>query len=41
MLKQIQKQILINILNNKSISKYANAYHKEISLKDNAIPHIN
>ena len=41
MLKQIQKQILINILNNKSISKYAKAYHKGISLKDNAIPHIN
>ena len=40
-LKHIQKQILINILNNKSISKYAKAYHKEISLKDNAIPHIN
>lgn len=41
MLKQIQKQILINILNNKSISKYAKAYHKGISLKDNAISHIN
>lgn len=41
MLKHIQKQILINILNNKSISKYAKAYHKRISLKDNAIPHIN
>ena len=41
MLKHIQKQILINILNNKSISKYAKAYHKGISLKDNAIPHIN
>lgn len=41
MLKQIQKKILINILNNKSIAKYAKAYHKGISLKDNAIPHIN
>ena len=40
-LKQIQKQILINILNNKSISKYAQAYHKGIQLKDNAIFHIN
>jgi len=40
-LKHIQKQILINILNNKSISKYAKAYHKGIKLKDNAIPHIN
>ena len=40
-LKQIQKQILVNILNNKSISKYAKAYHKGIQLKDNAIFHIN
>ena len=40
-LKQIQKQILVNILNNKSISKYAKAYHKGVGLKDNAIPHIN
>lgn len=40
-LKQIQKQFLNNILNNKSISKYAKAYHKGIQLKDNAIPHIN
>ena len=40
-LKQIQKQILINILNNKSISKYGKAYHKGIQLKDNAIFHIN
>lgn len=41
LLKQIQRQILLNILNNKSISKYAKAYHKGISLKDNAIPHTN
>lgn len=40
-LKQIQTNILLNILNNKKISKYATAYHKGISLKDNAIPHIN
>ena len=40
-LKQIQKRILTNILNNKSISKYAKAYHKGIQLKDNAILHIN
>lgn len=40
-LKQIQKQILVTILNNKSISKYAKAYHKGIQLKDNAISHIN
>ena len=40
-LKKIQKQILVNILNNKSISKYAKAYHKGIKLKDNAIPHVN
>lgn len=41
LLKHIQKQILINILNNKSISKYAKAYHKGISLKENATPHVN
>ena len=41
LLKHIQKQILTNILNNKSISKYAKAYHKGINLKDNALPHIN
>ncbi len=41
LLKEIHKQILLNILNNKSISKYAKAYHKGISLKDNAIPHVN
>lgn len=40
-LKHIQKQILVNILNNKSISKYAKAYHKGIQLKDNVLPHIN
>ena len=40
-LKHIQRQILNNILNNKLISKYAKAYHKGISLKDNALPHIN
>lgn len=41
LLKHIQRQILVKILNNKAISKYAKAYHKGISLKDNAIPHIN
>lgn len=41
LLKQIQNKILINILNNKSISKYAKSYHKGISLKDNALPHTN
>ena len=40
-LKYIQRQILNNILNNKSISKYARAYHKGINLVDNAIPHVN
>lgn len=40
-LKEIQKRILVTILNNKSISKYAKAYHKGINLKDNALPHIN
>ena len=41
LLKSIQRKILNNILNNKEISKYAKAYHKNISLKDNAIPHLN
>ncbi len=40
LLKSIQRSILTNILNNKSISKYAKAYHKGISLLDNAFPHI-
>ena len=40
LLKHIQRQILIHILNHKSISKYAKAYHKGISLKENAIPHL-
>lgn len=40
-LKHIQKQILINILNNRTISKYAKAYHKVIKLRDNALPHAN
>ena len=40
-LKQIQKRILVNILNNKKISKYAKAYYKGICLKDNAFPHVN
>lgn len=39
--KTNSKRILTNILNNKSISKYAKAYHKGVGLKDNAIPHIN
>lgn len=41
LLKHIQKQILINILENKAISKYAKAYHKGINLKDNVLPHVN
>lgn len=41
LLKTIQKNILMNILNDRSISKYAKAYHKGISLLDNAIPHVN
>lgn len=41
LLKSIQRKILNNILNNKAISKYAKAYHQNISLRDNAIPHLN
>ena len=40
-LKHIQRQILNNILNNKSTSKYAMAYKKGISLKQNAQVHTN
>lgn len=40
-LKSIQRKILNNTLNNKSISKYAKAYKKGTSLKDNAIEHLN
>lgn len=35
----MQQQILKNILNNKKISSYAKAYHKGISLKENALVH--
>lgn len=41
LLKTIQRNILSNILNNFSISKYAKAYKKGICLKDNAIVHLN
>lgn len=41
LLKNIQRKILKNILNNKEISKYAKAYHKGLCLKDNAYPHLN
>ena len=41
LLKSIQRNILANILNHKSVSKYAKAYHKGTSLLDNALPHIN
>lgn len=40
-LKHIQRVILDTILNQESISKYAKAYHPGISLKDNALPHVN
>lgn len=40
-LKYIQKQILKNVLEEKHISSFAKAYHKGVSLKDNALVHIN
>ena len=40
-LKTIQKNILHNILEDRYISKYAKAYQKGISLKDNALSHTN
>ncbi len=39
-LKYIQRQILKNILENKKVSKYATAYQKGKSLKDNASVHV-
>lgn len=40
-LKHIQRQILNNILNDRAISKYAKAYQKGLSIKDNATMHAN
>lgn len=40
-LKQIQKNILHNVLEKKKISKYAKAYYKEAKIIDNAVEHIN
>ncbi len=40
-LKHIQKQILKNVLEKRQISSYAKAYHKGVSLKDNALVHVN
>lgn len=39
-LKHIQKMILKNVLEERIISEYAKAYHKGLSLKDNAYPHL-
>ena len=41
LLKMVQKNILHNILEEKQISKYATAYKRGVSLKDNALPHVN
>lgn len=41
LLKNVQRNILKNILEDKKISKYAKAYQKNIGLIDNAIEHIN
>lgn len=40
LLKSIQRKILHQILNHKSISSYAKAYHPHIGLKENALPHV-
>ncbi len=39
-LKHIQRQILINLLESEKISEYAKAYKKGTSIKDNAIKHV-
>lgn len=41
LLKKIQKNILHNVLMDFKVSKYAMAYVKGKSLKDNALPHVN
>lgn len=41
LLKEIQKNILNNILYKENVSNYAKAYIKGLSLKDNALPHLN
>ncbi len=40
-LKHIQRRILEVILNNKSTTKYATAYKKGLSIRDNAVMHSN
>lgn len=40
-LKSIQKNILNNVLNGLSVSKYVTSYLPKKSLKDNACPHVN
>ena len=40
-LKYIQRQILKNVLSERNVSKYAKAYVSGISLKENALPHVN
>ena len=41
LLKNIQRNILNNVLVDMKVSKYAKAYQKKVSLIDNALPHIN
>ena len=40
-LKRIQKNILNNVLSGFKVSKYAMAYVKGMSVKDNVLPHVN
>ena len=41
LLKHIQKNILHNILDGLTISKYATAYIRNKNIKENALPHVN
>lgn len=41
LLKEIQRNILSNILEERKVSKYAMAYYKGRQLRDNAAPHVN
>ncbi len=41
LLKEIQRNILDKVLSEREVSKYAKAYVRDCSLKDNCLPHIN
>ena len=40
LLKQIQRNLLCNVLERVPVSEYATAYRKGVSVRDNAAPHV-